>query len=154
MTNLSTYKRYLKINSSNIFYCFYNRIGVIFCICDIYFWLESLLMLFCLWLTRYQHSVRTLQRRCCLFSNGLTYTTGSSSQIISINYSSTNMDTKTCPRCKIEKMKTDYSKDSSKPDKIFYCCKSCDKRANTQWQKYNRTCKQSLLKTNNIHFEF
>ena len=49
------------------------------------------------------------------------------------------MDTKICPRCKIEKLKTYYSKDSSKPDKLFYCCKSCDKLANTQWQKYNRS---------------
>ena len=48
------------------------------------------------------------------------------------------MDTKTCPRCNISKPKTEFSKDSSKSDKLFYCCKSCDKLANTQWRKYNR----------------
>ena len=36
------------------------------------------------------------------------------------------LHTKICPRCKINKPKTDYNKDSSKPDKLFYCCKSCD----------------------------
>ena len=41
------------------------------------------------------------------------------------------MDTKICPRCKINKPETDYNKDSSKPDKLFYCCKLCDKIANT-----------------------
>ena len=39
------------------------------------------------------------------------------------------MDTKICPKCKINKPKTEYNKDSSKPEKLFYCCKSCDKIA-------------------------
>ena len=48
------------------------------------------------------------------------------------------MDKKTCPRCKIEKLKSEYSKDSFKSDKLFYCCKSCDKIANSKWQKENK----------------
>ena len=53
------------------------------------------------------------------------------------------MDTKICPRCKIEKPKSDYYKDSSKSDKLFYCCKSCDKIANTNWRKNQKALKQN-----------
>ena len=48
------------------------------------------------------------------------------------------MDTKTCPRCNINKLKSEYSKDSSKSDKLFYCCKACDKIAHSKWQKENK----------------
>ena len=48
------------------------------------------------------------------------------------------MDTKTCPRCNINKLKSEYSKDSSKSDKLFYCCKACDKIANSKWHKENK----------------
>ena len=48
------------------------------------------------------------------------------------------MDTKICPRCKIEKLKIDYYKDPPKSDKLFYCCKSCDKIANTNWRKTHK----------------
>ena len=48
------------------------------------------------------------------------------------------MDTKTCPRCNINKPKSEYYKDSSKSDKLFYCCKACDKMANSKWQKENK----------------
>ena len=48
------------------------------------------------------------------------------------------MDLKTFPRCNIEKLKSDFSRDSSKHDLLFYCCKPCDKLANTQWRKDNK----------------
>ena len=48
------------------------------------------------------------------------------------------MDTKTCPRCNINKHKSEYYKDSSKSDKLFYCCKACDKIANSKWHKENK----------------
>ena len=71
------------------------------------------------------------------------------------------MDTKICPRCKIEKPKSDYYKDSSKSDKLFYCCKSCDeeynsscfatKIPNTNWRKNQKALKQNnfFMKMNN-----
>ena len=43
------------------------------------------------------------------------------------------MDTKTCPKCKIEKPKSEFNKDSSKKDKLFYCCKPCDNLVNSKW---------------------
>ena len=55
------------------------------------------------------------------------------------------MDTKICPRCNINKPKTDYSKDSSKSDKLFYCWKSCDKIANTNWRKNQKALKEFYI---------
>ena len=55
------------------------------------------------------------------------------------------MDTKTCPRCKINKPKTDYNKDSSKSDKLFYCCKSCDKLANSNWRTNHKILKEFCI---------
>ena len=49
-----------------------------------------------------------------------------------------NMDTKTCPRCNVNKLKSEYYKDSSKSDKLFYCCKACDKIAHSKWHKENK----------------
>ena len=96
---------------------------------------------FNLWFTLYQHNVRTPWASTCLFSYTICHTTGENINITefnSINYSSINMDTKICSRCKIEKLKIDYYKDSSKSDKLFYCCKSCDKIANKNWRKTHR----------------
>ena len=56
------------------------------------------------------------------------------------------MDKISCPRCKIDKPKSQFSKDSSKKDKSFYCCKSCDKLTNTQWREYNKNIKSIIKK--------
>ena len=48
------------------------------------------------------------------------------------------MDMKMCVRCKITKPTLDFSKDSSKKDKLNCYCKSCDYQISSNWVKNNR----------------
>ena len=47
-------------------------------------------------------------------------------------------ETKFCPKCKVEKPKSCFSKSSSKPDGLYYCCKECDSKAQGARHKKNK----------------
>ena len=46
---------------------------------------------------------------------------------------------KKCSKCKIEKLSSDYNKDSTKKDNFQSCCRICNKSMNSIWEKNNRS---------------
>jgi len=62
---------------------------------------------------------------------------------------------KTCSKCKIEKLKSDFYKDNRSPDKLTYKCKECSKESErTYYHKHNsdRKFKAKLRRLKNDVF--
>ena len=49
------------------------------------------------------------------------------------------MDMKLCSRCKNEKPKSEFDKDSSKKDQLRCCCRSCGNELNSKWVKNKKS---------------